>query len=137
MKYKGIELVEYKPTESIVFNPPKKMLVWDSNNAECSENDVVAFIPSRENFPVIAVKHAWEHCAEIPKQKSVTNRELARWLAEGKGEMRSGNLTMTFTNLAYDFSMANDPIDERVIVRKWDDTGWFSPTREYLGLEEM
>jgi len=133
MRYHGIELEEI--TEPQIFNPPKTMLVWDN---ECSKplERVVCAIAARSMLPVIGLTTDYRHCAEIHKPKNVTHRELARWLAQGKGEMRSDNLTMTFTNLAYDFSMANDPIDEQVIVRKWDDTGWFSPTREYLGLED-
>lgn len=48
MKYKGIELKEV--TELQLFNPPKKMLVWDSNSSEPTEKDVVAFIPSSSNL---------------------------------------------------------------------------------------
>ena len=134
MRYHEIELEEI--TEPQIFNPPKTMLVWDNDGSKPIERDVCA-IAARCMLPVIGLNSDYRHCAEIPKPKNVTNRELAQWLAQGKGEMRSGNLTMTFTNLAYDFSMADDPIGDHAIVRKWDDTGWHSPTREYLGLEEM
>ena len=31
MKYKGIELTEFKSDENVAFNPPKVMLVWDAD----------------------------------------------------------------------------------------------------------
>lgn len=132
MEYQGKKLVEYKPTEIVFFNPPKKMLVWDSNSSEPTENDVVAFIPSRENFPVVAVKHTWMHCAEIPEQKFVTNRELAEWLAKGKGQIQIYD--NIYTIISYKANQENSPAEFK--VRKWTDTEWHSPTREYLGLED-
>lgn len=136
MKYKGIELVE--ETKEQIFDKPQKMVVWDNDEGNAGVVKVLAIISHRE-FPVITEISSWKHGAKIPEIPEVlaTHRELAKWLAQGNGEMRSGNLTMTFTNLAYDFSMADDPIGDHAIVRKWDDTGWHSPTREYLGLEEM
>lgn len=76
MKYKGIELKEV--TEPQLFNPPKKMLVWDicTNIVELK----VYAIASREQFPVICENSTWKHCAEIPtvtESELVTYRELA------------------------------------------------------------
>lgn len=131
MEYKGTKLEEV--TEPQIFNPPKLMLVWDNDNESPCQLNVCAIV-NREQNRVITERSAWEHCAEIP-EVLVTYRELARWLAEGKGEMRRGNLSMVFTNLSYASALGNDPIDEFTIVRKWDDTEWHKPTREYLGLE--
>ena len=137
MQYQGKELTEYKPTETVLFNPPKKMLVWDSNSREPTENDVVAFITSREYFPVVTVKHTWMYCAEFPKVPElelVTYRELARWLAEGNGEVMWANNVLS--NWNYSTDEENKALDESLSVRKWDDTEWHKPTREYLGLED-
>jgi hypothetical protein len=139
MKYKGQEIAEFKPTEAVFFNPPKRMLVWDYEYSKLVEADVIAVLPNRYN-PVIGTKLTWRHCAEIPEQKLATYRELARWLAEGKGEMQKGNMSRVFTSLSYASALGNDPIDypinEFTLVRKWDDTEWVFPTREYLGLED-
>lgn len=131
MKYKGIELKEI--TEPQLFNPPKPMLVWDSDDEDHPNELNVCAIVNRNGFRVITERSAWRHCAEIPKQpkKLVTYRELARWLAEGKGEMRRNELDV-FTDVSYDFSMANDSVDADIFVRKWSDTEWHKPTREYL-----
>ena len=132
MKYAGQELKEIiKPQ---LFNPPKKMLVWD--NYDKVELDVYAIV-SRKDFPVICENSTWRHCAEIPEateQKPVTRRELARWLAQGNGEVKDGNLV--FSGWDYFVENENKAIHNEMVVRKWDETEWHKPTREYLGLED-
>jgi hypothetical protein len=136
MKYKGIELVEV--TEPQIFNPPKPMLVWDADEERPVELNVCAIV-NRENNRVITERTDWKHCAKIPEIPEVlaTNRELARWLAEGKGEVMScGNVPEVRSSFSYDSTAANEPIAGKFIVRKWDDTEWHVPSREYLGLED-
>ena len=133
MKYKGIELKEV--TEPQIFNPPKKMLVWDRYGDE-AEHEVYAIV-SREDFPVICENSTWRHCAEIPEVPElelVTYRELARWLAEGNGEVMWANNVLS--NWNYSTDEENKALDESLSVRKWDDTEWHKPTMEYLGLED-
>ena len=131
MKYKGIELKEV--TEPQLFNPPKRMFVWD--NYEKVELDVYAIV-SRRDFPVICENSTWKHCAEIPESKSkpVTYRELARWLAKGNGEVNCSNTVCA--NWNYSNDNENEFLQEKFSVRKWDETEWHKPTREYLGLED-
>ena len=133
MKYKGIELTEV--TEPKLFDPPKKMLVWGYSE-NITELDVYA-ITSRKDFPVICENSNWRHCAEIPEvpeSKLVTYRELARWLAEGNGEVMWANNVLS--NWNYSTDEESKALDESLSVRKWDDTEWHKPTREYLGLED-
>lgn len=133
MKYKGIELEEI--TEPQLFNPPKTMLVWD-NDGECPVELNVCAIVNRDGFRVITERSAWRHCAEIPeepKKKLATYRELARWLAEGNGEMKAGS-ELAYTHMNYNLIRANSEADSTAKVRKWEDTEWVAPTREYLGL---
>ena len=130
MKYKGIELKEF--TEPQIFIPPKKMLVWDYYGDE-AEHEVYA-ITTRKDFPVICENTAWRHCAEIPEQKKVTNRKLACWLAGGNGEAKIVN--NVFIHWTYGEIEADKNVEDNVSVRKWDDTEWHKPTREYLGLED-
>lgn len=134
MKYKGIELKEI--TEQQIFNPPKKMLVWDKDNEYPSTANVCAIV-SRNNNRVITENAAWRHCAEIPEvpeSKPVTFRELARWLAEGNGEVNCSNTCCA--NWNYSIDNENKFLSEKFSVRKWDETEWHKPTREYLGLED-
>ena len=132
MKYKGIELKEV--TEPKIFDPPRKMLVWGYGGI--TELDVYAII-SRKDFPVICENSTWQHCAEIPKvpeSELVTYRELSRWLAEGNGEVK--NAYTICPNWNYWDDQENNPIKDSLLVRKWDETEWNKPTREYLGLED-
>ena len=131
MEYKGIELKEV--TEPQFFNPPKKMLVWD-HYGDVVELKVYAVVNRRaDSFPVICQYSTWKHCAEIPESKLVTYRELARWLSEGNGEVMWANNVLS--NWNYSTDEESKALDESLFVRKWDDTEWHKPTREYLGLE--
>ena len=132
MEYKGIELKEV--TEPQFFNPPKKMLVWD-HYGNVVELKVYAVVNrGADSFPVVCQYTTWKHCAEIPESKSVTNRELSRWLAEGNGEVMWANNVLSIWNYSTDED--SKALDESLSVRKWDDTEWHKPTREYLGLED-
>ena len=133
MEYKGIELKEV--TEPQLFDPPKKMLVWESYE-NITELNVYAIV-GRKDFPVICENSTWRHCAEIPKVPElelVTYRELASWLAEGNGEVMWANNVLS--NWNYSTDEENKALDESLSVRKWDDTEWHKPTREYLGLDD-
>ena len=135
MKYKGIELKEI--TEPQVFDPPKEMLVWDAEDEKLSVLNICAIIKNRE-FPVISDYSTWKHCAEIPAEelKLATNRELCQWLARGNGELRFEETSSTcYTYFCCQLERSNEPVPSRYLVRKWSDTGWQKPTREYLGLE--
>ena len=133
MEYKGIELKEV--TEPQLFDPPKKMLVW-GRYKNITELNVYAIV-GRKDFPVICENSTWRHCAEIPKVPElelVTYRELASWLAEGNGEVMWANNVLS--NWNYSTDEENKDLDESLSVRKWDDTEWHKPTREYLGLDD-
>ena len=133
MEYKGIELKEV--TEPQIFDPPKKMLVW-GHYENITELEVYAIV-GRKNFPVICENSTWRHCAEIPKVPElelVTYRELSRWIAEGNGEVKYSNTVLT--NWNYSINDENKFVSDNFSVRKWDDTEWRKPTREYFGLED-
>ena len=133
MEYKGIELTEV--TEPKLFDPPKKMLVW-GRYENITELNVYAIV-GRKDFPVICENSTWRHCAEIPEvleSKLVTYRELARWLSEGNGEVMWSKTICSNWNYSNDDE--NEALDESFTVRKWDDTEWHKPTREYLGLKD-
>ena len=132
MEYKGTELKEV--TEPQFFNPPKKMLVWD-NGGDVIKLEVYAVVDrGADSFPVICQYTAWKHCAEIPESKLVTYRELSRWIAEGNGEVKYSNTVLT--NWNYSINDENKFVSENFSVRKWYDTEWHKPTREYFGLDD-
>ena len=134
MKYKGIELK--KITEPQIFDPPKKMLVWSrESDVNPTEHYVYAIVNrGADSCPVICQYATWKYCAEIPEvPELVTYRELARWLAKGNGEAMWSSTVLS--NWNYTTDEENKVLDESLSVRKWDDTEWHKPTREYLGLE--
>ena len=149
MKYKGIELKEI--TTSQIFDPPKKMITWDSEGAGFYICEVLAIVNGKDNnYPVIAKNVNYRHCAEIPeepKPRRVTNRELSKWLAKGHGECMNPNSDsysyddLSKANLAsstYTYggiSEANKEVPFYVRVRKWDDVDWHEPTVDYMGIE--
>lgn len=137
MKYKGIELKEI--SEPQIFNPPKKMIVWDRDiDVNPTERYVYAIVDrGDDSCPVICQYASYYHCAEIPavqESKTVTYREFAHWLAEGNGEVMWSNAVCSNWNYSNDDE--TKALDESLYVRKWDDTEWHKPTREYLGLED-
>ena len=69
MKYKGIELNEFKSEKPVIFDPPKRMLMWNDCSDEPFESNVFAFIPYI-HFPVIGSYYNFDHCAEIPEASS-------------------------------------------------------------------
>lgn len=136
MKYKGIELKEFESEKPVLFDQPKKMLVWDYDDGIPIEKDVIAFIPNRHR-KVIEQTCAYIHCAEIPDKGSelATNRELAKWLVLGNGQYKvSGG--RIWTEHHYDIGQDDDACSKFIKVRKWGDKEWNEPTLEYLGLED-
>ena len=136
MKYKGIELKEFTSEKPVLFDPPRKMLVWDYDDEIPIEKDVIAFIPNRYR-KVVLQNSAYIRCAEIPDKGSelATNRELAKWLVLGNGQYQvSGG--RIWTEHHYDIGQDDDACSNFIKVRKWGDKEWHEPTREYLGLED-
>ncbi len=132
-KYHGIELKEV--TEKQIFDPPKEMLVWDDEPSGVYKRFVCAIASKCLEYPVLITGGgSYRHCAEIPKPTFATHRELARWLAEGKGQYRM--ILTTASSFTYANEDENKSVNELLAVRKWSDTEWHKPTREYLGSED-
>lgn len=129
--YHGVKLNEV--TEPQVFDPPKDMYVWD-DNGDVAKRTVYAIGSRSLRYPVLTASGGFHHCANIYESKPVTNRELARWVAEGKGEVMDNDCI--FPNWVYWTKHEDDPIKATLRVRKWSETEWHSLTREYLGLDD-
>ena len=139
MKYKGMELKEFTSDKPVVFDPPKKMLVWCKGELVPNEEEVLAFFPGR-SYPVILKDDSYLACAEIPgqpKPRRATNRELAKWLAQGKGMLKTSRGASIYTSLSgLEEDRLADRCSDELVVRKWDDDEWHEPTVDYMGLEE-
>nr|DAW36131.1 MAG TPA: hypothetical protein [Caudoviricetes sp.] len=141
MKYDGFELKEFTSDKPVVFDPPRRMAVWDDDDKICRQAVVLAYLPESTS-PVIVDCSFWQHCAEIPgipeepKPRRATNRELAKWLAQGNGMCkRRGGVTF-HTCIRCGMDETDTECDSTFIIQKWDDTEWHEPTIDYLGLEE-
>lgn len=138
INYKGMELEEI--TKPQIFDPPKKCVVFDSYDGKKSViRNVVAVLPASFDKTVITEeKLYWKHCALLPdppKPRRATNRELSRWLAQGKGECL-GSQDDADTAWNYPMESSNAPLREGAKVRKWSDTEWNEPDVFYMEIEK-
>lgn len=137
MKYNGKELKEI--TTPQIFAEPKKMLVWNDkyvdDNSEQKPNidTVYAVVKIDNHYVAVTWGHYMEHCAEIPKARRVTNRELSKWLAQGNGEYSNiVYFTRSYTTYEYELDTASCEVSENFLVRKWSDDDWHEPTTDYM-----
>ena len=140
INYNGMELEEV--TTPQIFDPPKKCVVFDSYDEKKSViRNVVAVLPASFNecggSVITEEKQYWKHCAHLPdpsKPCRATNRELARWLAQGNGEYKEiitgHDCCMTY--FYYSDRGRSVELPKGMKVRKWSDTEWHEPTVEYL-----
>lgn len=67
---------------------------------------------------------------------AVTNIQLMEWLAKGNGIAKNDGMSQC---IPYSGSCSEDmldkPIREQIRIRKWHDTEWHVPTREYMEIE--
>lgn len=75
-----------------------------------------------------------EFAPKKPKPRRATKRELAKWLAQGNGEMSSDHpaASLVINNKPYVKTQGEDPVDDATIIRKWEDTDWHEPTVDYM-----
>lgn len=138
MKYKVIELKEFTSAKPVVFDPPKKMLVWDNSDGLAREEDVYAFFPAWR-YQVATTCQTFMHCAEIPgepKPRRATELELAKWLAQGNGSFTNVDGEYCWTYTEYDRTNPDKECNKDWRIRKWDDEEWHEPTADYMGLED-
>lgn len=151
IKYNGMELEEYLSDKPVVFDPAKKMLVWRENSCEPPHEENVLYVNRRYKIVVALLESGgvtmFEYCAEIPEKPApriATNRELAKWLAQGKGEWKyehepDSKLESNFAsiNYLYEDSSACNFVSTKTKVRKWSDTEWHKPDVEYMGIADV
>ena len=140
IKYNGMELEEFTSDKPVIFDPPKKCVVRNEiGTLEVSEilgYDPRRFIEARFIGKNGASWGAGAILPEKPAPRRVTNRELAKWLAQGNGEISGDTKEYTIAGFYYAIGDENTPAKDELKVRKWDDTEWHEPTVEYMGIEE-
>lgn len=121
-------------------NPtPRMMWVWDDDFEEREKKKVVYVI--KDDFasrPVLAVSEEDSSfciyccCAEIEKQRRMTNQELAWWLQEGKHreyKFPDINIQLVRSYFEYDEAVANDEVYGDILIRE-NGGEWHEPLVE-------
>ena len=127
--------------EDWVKNPiPRMMWVWDDDEEDRKQQKVVYVIKGEPcRYPVrITINddtdyEACRHCAEIEKQRRMTNKELARWLRE-KPTRECTHRNDSDDRLVYSIHTyleicANEEVDDCILIRE-DDSDWREPLVE-------
>ena len=118
-------------------NPtPRMMWVWDSFENDKKQRKVIYISELGIQYPIFAltedkldIEH-FEHCAEIEKQRRMTNRELSRWLRE-KPTREYKYLTSDYTCSTFDYREYKQDEEVSVDMRiREDDSEWREPLVE-------
>lgn len=133
---KLIEVAElHKVMEPQVFKEPKKMIVWNNDDPKICK--ALEILP---NGNIICEGHIWyNHGAFIPEKpapRRATNRELAKWLAQGNGQWKTDDPRYAYVEYHYRIDDDDRPVAADKQIRKFDDTEWHDPTVDYMGIEE-
>ena len=112
---------------------PRMMWVWNSNVENKVQAKVIYVIRSDE-YPVITDNDVdllrYKHCAEIEKQRRMTNKELSRWLRE-KPTRECKYLTSEYICSRFEYREYKQDEEVFVDVRiREDDCEWREPLVE-------
>ena len=118
-------------------NPtPRMMWVWDSFENDKKQRKVIYISELGISYPILALTEDkldtehFKHCAEIEKQRRMTNRELSRWLRE-KPTRECKYLTSDYTCSTFDYReyVRDEEVHEDIRIRE-DDGEWREPLVE-------
>ena len=121
-------------------NPtPRMMWVWDDNAEKEKVKRKVVYILSgvrgrKRNVITLytdeSCTYAYAHCAEIEKQRRMTNKELSRWLRE-KPTREYKYLTSDYICSTFDYReyKQDEEVSEDMRIRE-DDSEWREPLVE-------
>ena len=119
-------------------NPtPRMMWVWDVNEEDKAQRKVVYVAKGGScNFPVRATVNddadyeAYRYCAEIEKQRRMTNKELSRWLREKPTrEWKYKDGISVYGYYGYEEKRVNEEVLNNILIRE-DDVDWREPLVE-------
>ena len=121
--------------EDWIKNPiPRMMWVWDSSENNKKQLKVIYISKEDITYPVIALSHSdidssrYKHCAEIEKQRRMTNRELAWWLSE-KPHRELKIRDYIYHDYDYKENEQDAEVTDFLLVRE-DDSEWREPLVE-------
>ena len=118
-------------------NPiPRTMWVWDFDESARQQRKVIYFLDPKVTYLVVALAEdgiSIEHfrcCAEIKKQRRMTNKELARWLRE-KPTRECKYLNSEYICSTFEYIERNQDkeVSDDFLIRE-DDGEWREPLVE-------
>ena len=120
-------------------NPtPRVMWVWDDKDKEKIKRKVVYILSSvrgrKQNVITLytdeSCSYAYAHCAEIEKQRRMTNQELAWWLREKPTrEWKYKNGVTVYGYYGYEEKCENEEVISNILIRE-DGGEWREPLVE-------
>lgn len=137
----AIELAEEENKRTVGYcEIPKNKFFAVTNNKILSKEEIeklpfkIEFVKPKNKLKQFAIKYL----RSKKMNKNITNKQLAEWLAQGKGEWKH---EPSNSGKVYDFYWF-DPKDadkritineegQRIVVRKYGDSEWHSPTEDY------
>lgn len=128
-------------------NPtPRMMWVWNDDETDKIQQKVV-YVIKRQGCTMYPVRttinndidyEAYKHCAEIEKQRRMTNKELSRWLREKATReftFLSNCCSYVYSVHAYEVDCADEEVRGDVVIRE-DDGEWREPLVEVEEVRE-
>lgn len=71
---------------------------------------------------------ALAYLVEEPKEsRRMTNRELAKWLAQGNGQWRSADANLIGMSYSYGMYEDTEEVLAGIMIRGWDEAEWHEP----------
>ena len=119
-------------------NPtPRMMWVWDDDEDGRKQRKVVYVVkggpsnlPVRTTINDDADYEAYRHCAEIEKQRRMTNKELSRWLREKPTrEWKYKDGISVYGYYGYEEKREKEEVPDSFLIRE-DDGDWKEPLVE-------
>ena len=119
-------------------NPtPRMMWVWDGNERDKVQRKVIYFIENKKaHHSIIALTSdgntsvGYKCCAEIEKQRRMTNKELSRWLREKPTRECKWAFDGCVCSVhTYNEKVENEEVHKDVVIRE-DDGEWREPLVE-------
>ena len=119
-------------------NPtPRMMWVWNSKGEDKVKAKVIHILSNGVCvYPILTVTdidddyETYKHCAEIEKQRRMTNKELSRWLRE-KPTRECKYLTSEYICSTFEYReyRQDEEVDVDMRIRE-DDSEWREPLME-------
>ena len=122
-------------------NPtPRMMWVWDNDAKNKEKRKVVYVLNNDYTYRVLSSADddsnhetfygTFKHCAEIEKQRRMTNQELAWWLREKPTrEWKYMNGVTVYGYYGYEEKCENEEVLNNILIRE-DDGEWREPLVE-------